>query len=190
MAQKWRVTARDTKRRPKRVPRPLDQESLSDLALRYAARYATTRAKLATYLARKLRERGWSGTAPPDPLALVERMAELRYVDDAAFATMKAATIGRRGYGLRRVSEALKQAGVEEADRDAPEREARAKQWDSARRFAQRKRIGPFATEQADRPQREKQIAAFLRAGHDFAAARLWVNALPGEMPEGEEDEE
>lgn len=190
MAQKWRVTADSSKKRPKRPPSPLDQDSLSDLALRYAARYATTRAKLSAYLARKLRERGWSGAVSPDPEALVRRMAELRYVDDAAFATMKAAAISRRGYGAPRVSEALRQAGVEEADRDAPERQARASRWDAARRFAQRKRIGPFAADYADRPQREKQVGAFLRAGHDLAMARIWVNALPGEMPEGGEEEE
>jgi hypothetical protein len=31
--------------------------------LGYAGRYATTRARLAAYLERKLRERGWSGPA-------------------------------------------------------------------------------------------------------------------------------
>jgi regulatory protein len=188
VAQKWRVTGSDSKRRPKRPPKPLDRDSLPEIALRYAGRYATTRAKLHAYLDRKLRERGWAGEDMPDVGALVTRMAELRYVDDAAFATMKAAAIGRRGYGARRVSEALKLAGVEEADREAPEQEARANRWEAARRLAQRKRIGPYALDPADRPQREKQIAAFLRAGHDLAMARLWVNASPGELPDGGEE--
>ena len=42
---------------------PLDQEGLERLALFYAGRYATTRAKLRTYLKRKVAERGWSGSA-------------------------------------------------------------------------------------------------------------------------------
>ena len=39
---------------------------MQDLALRYVGKYATTRAKLAAYLARKLRERGWDGQREPD----------------------------------------------------------------------------------------------------------------------------
>ena len=57
VAQSWRVKSRPAKR-----PRPpLDPEGLERLGLFYAGRYATTRAKLAAYLRRKLRERGWSG---------------------------------------------------------------------------------------------------------------------------------
>ena len=40
-----------------RKPRPpLDGEKLKELALAYVGRFATTRSKLATYLARKVRE--------------------------------------------------------------------------------------------------------------------------------------
>jgi regulatory protein len=34
---------------------------------------------------------------------------------------------------------------------------------------------------------REKQLAAFLRAGHDFALARRWVWSAPGEVPQEDE---
>ena len=43
---------------------------------------------------------------------------------------------------------------------------------DAALRLAQRRRIGPFATETADPRQREKWIAAMVRAGHGFALAK------------------
>jgi regulatory protein len=86
----------DSSRRQKPAPRParrepppLDQARLNDLALGYAARFATTRVKLARYLARKLKERGWAGSAPADIAALVDRLAGLGYVDDASFAAMK-----------------------------------------------------------------------------------------------------
>src|SRR3546814_12260715 len=40
--------------------------------------------------------------------------------------------------------------------------------------------IGPYASQAADRDMQQKQIAAFLRAGHDFELARRFVGAGPG----------
>jgi len=54
----------------------LDESRLNELALRYVGRFATTRAKLRTYLERKVRERGWSGDSEPDPAAIAERFAK------------------------------------------------------------------------------------------------------------------
>ena len=64
-----------TRERPA-LPRPLDAAALDQLALRYVERFATTRGKLADYLRRKVRERGWQG-APVDPASVAERMAAL-----------------------------------------------------------------------------------------------------------------
>ncbi len=93
-------------RRRKTRP-PLDGEALERLALLYAGRYATTRARLAGYLKRKLSERGWAGEKEAPVAALVERLAGLGYVDDRAFAASRAAALGRRGYGERGVRQAL-----------------------------------------------------------------------------------
>jgi regulatory protein len=162
---------------PRRPPPPLDAGALDRLALRYVERFATTRGRLADYLTRKIRERGWAGDAPADPAALAERMAALGYVDDRAFAEARAAAMRRRGLGARRVAMALHQAGVDAADAPDVSDDALA----AARTFARRKRIGAWATEPADRAQREKQIAAMLRAGHGFALSRRIVAAEPGE---------
>lgn len=173
--------------RHKRVAPPLDTEALERLALAYAGRYAVTRAKLRAYLARKLRERGWAeaGEAPVE--RLVGRFAELGYVDDRAFAAAKADALGRRGYGARRVDTALRVAGIVEADGAAAREAARDGAWAAARRFAERKRIGPFAERQAERPDQEKALAAMLRAGHPLGIARRFVRAAPGEIPHPDE---
>ena len=99
----------------RRPPRPLNAAMLDQLALRYVERFATTRGKLADYLRRRIRERGWEGDAA-EPAAVAERMASLGYVDDRGFAEMRAAALGRRGYGGRRVAEALRAAHVSEGD--------------------------------------------------------------------------
>jgi regulatory protein len=169
---------------PRKAPRPLDEAALRELALRYLSRFATSRAKLAAYLGRKIGERGWTGDRQPDVPALVERMADLGYIDDAAFGSQKAGALLRRGYGRRRVEQALQIAGIADADRGDARARADESRWQAAEALARRRRIGPFATTQADRPTREKQFAAFLRAGHDMTTARAWVNAAPGEVPE------
>ncbi|MFW5633982.1 MAG: RecX family transcriptional regulator, partial [Erythrobacter sp.] len=65
--------------------------SLRDLALSYAARFATTGAKLEAYLARKMRERGVAEDddgrmVELDVPALVARLVELGDVDGLAVA--------------------------------------------------------------------------------------------------------
>lgn len=169
--------------RPQRARPPLDRAGLERLALHYAGRYATTRAKLAAYLLRKLGERGWSEEAEPPVPALVERFAELGYVDDQAFAAARSAALQRRGYGARRVDIALKLAGIGEEDGEAARADAHEGAWRAALRFAERKRIGPFAPEPLDRPARQRALAAMLRAGHEIEMARRLLDARPGEIP-------
>ncbi len=150
------------------------------MALRYVERFATTRGRLTDYLRRKIRERGWEGEVV-DPATIAERFAERGYIDDRAYAEAKATAMARRGLGARRVAGALHQAGVggEDADAIAPDIAARA--VEAALTFARRRRIGPFADTAADRAQREKQIAAMLRAGHAATLARRIAAMGPGE---------
>ncbi|MFX8715885.1 hypothetical protein ABTM38_19645, partial [Acinetobacter baumannii] len=74
----------DRPRRERRPPVPLDPARLDELALDYVARFATSTGKLAAYLRRKLRERGWAeDIAPPDLSALIGRFVERGFIDDA-----------------------------------------------------------------------------------------------------------
>lgn len=181
MAQSWRDKRSGGKEKP---ARPIDAAGLKRLALRYVERYATTRAKLGDYLARKLRERGWAGEGGPDVGSLVERFAELGYVDDAAFAAQRAAGLSRRGYGPRRIDVALKVAGVDEADGAEAREIAVDSAWAAALAFAKKRRIGPFAAAVPERPQRDKNFAAMLRAGHSSDHARRILAANPGDVPD------
>jgi regulatory protein len=164
----------------RRAAPPLTQSALQELALRYVGKYATTRAKLRTYLARKIRERGWDESSEPDLEVLANRFAELGYIDDASYALAKSRALSARGYGKRRLAEKLHQAGVSEDDGRAAFNAADAEQVDAALRFARRRRIGPFAAAVADRPDREKWIAAMVRAGHGFGLARAIASLAPG----------
>lgn len=146
------------------------------MALAYIARFATSAARFERYLARKLRERGWDGEGDPPVAQLAERYVALGYIDDAAYARMKAGSLLRRGYGGRRVRQALGEAGIAEDLRDAalPD-ELAARQ--AALAYARRRRFGPFGGVVPERDRREKQLAALLRAGHGFDAARAVIDA-------------
>ena len=171
--------------RTRRAPKPLDLTALNGLALAYLGKYATTRHKLRTYLARKVMERGWEGEEAPPLDAIVERCAELGYVDDAGFAKSRGTALMRRGYGEQRVAAALRGAGID-AETAAPVREmAQENALDAALAFARRKRIGPFASESIDPDQRRRHLAQMLRAGHSPDIARRIAFAEPGATLDG-----
>jgi regulatory protein len=168
----------------RRTPAPIDQVRLDELALAYVSRFATTRAKLKTYLERKLRERGWAGDRDPPVDALVERLAQLGYVDDGAFALAKARSMGARGYGSGRVRKALSDAGISDEDSSEASELAATDAYASALRFARRRSLVPFSSRKPEPRDRQRAIEAMIRAGHGFGLARTIVDLEPGEIPD------
>lgn len=171
-------------RRERKPQRPLDAARLNEMALAYVARFATSAGKLSDYLRRKLRERGWVGEGEADLHAIVSRFVELGYVDDAGFARGKAQSLLRRGYGARRIEQALGAAGIAEPLREEA-RGSDAERRRAALVMARKRRFGPFGGGSGlDPALREKQVAAMLRAGHPLAYAREVVNASSPEALE------
>ena len=177
---------RKKKERPRREhaprePRPIDAAQLQELALGYAARYATTAAKLRRYLQRKLGERVWTPAEPADIEALVARLVALGYIDDRAWAASKQRDLTARGFGAGRVRSALSAAGVSRDDVAAvlaPEDDTPTDPYAPAIAFARRRRFGPFARETSTDPaRRNREMAAMARAGHDFGVARAVLSA-------------
>lgn len=176
----WQQKGVETRKPGRKRRPPLDGEALRELALAYVGRFATTRSKLAAYLRRKLRERGWAGEREPDVALLVESLAERKYVDDEAFALAKSRSLVERGYGSRRVRQALHAAGVDEEDGAEARSLAEEQSAQAALRFARRRRLGPFAEVAPDRERRDKALAAMVRAGHDFDLSRAIIDLAPG----------
>jgi regulatory protein len=172
----------------RRAPPPLTPVRLEELALSYVARFATSAAKVEHYLQRKLRERGWDSERPADPKAIVERFVELGYIDDEAWARAKGGSLLRRGYGARRIDRALSAAGIDEAVR-GDVRAGEGEQRRAALAFAARRHLGPWGASPVDRAARDKQIAAMVRAGHGFDAARAVIDAPSAAAVEAWADE-
>lgn len=170
-----------TRRKIRRAPKPLDRTRLNDLALSYVARFSTSAGKLRAYLQRKVRERGFDDDAGPGLDELIGRFVEKGYVDDEVYGRTKATGLLARGYGGRRIEQALRAADIEEDLRSqlAPEEsEKRA----AALALARRRRFGPFdrsgvQSGEDEHKTREKRLAAMVRAGHDFDHARHVLDA-------------
>jgi len=163
-------------------PHALNEDRMRALALHYVGKYATTRAKLAAYLNRKIRERGWDDKRPADIDGLVNNFSELGYINEAQFAEARSRTLVRRGYGKRRLEEDLRAAGIQDGDSNSARLNAESSEFMAAENFARRKRIGPFAQDVTSPEKRQKNLHAFLRAGHSFALARMFVNATPDDL--------
>ena len=167
-----------------RSRKPLGAARLDELALAYVARFATSRAKLTRYLARKVRESEWSdeGDAMAACEAIADRMERLHFLDDRQYAAMRAGAMTGRGLGVRRVKAQLFVDGIAPDDSGEAIADAEGKAVAAAVGFARRRRFGPFAVRTSDDPKdRERQIAAFARAGHSLALARRILAVPPGD---------
>ncbi len=170
----WHKNGAVPSSRSPRPPRLLDPSSLEALALFYVGRFATTRARLIDYLRRKLRERGWGGEGEPPVEAIADRCVELGYVDDAAFAVGRSASLLRRGYGGRRVAQALHGAGIDREliAANTPDDDAALA---AAEAYARRRKLGIFGQRALDRAERARQVATMVRAGHGYDVIRHFI---------------
>ncbi len=114
--------------------------------------------------------------------AAVDKMERLAFLDDRQYAAMRGSALTRRGLGPRRVEMQLRIDGIAQEDADEALATATAAANDAALRFARRRRLGPFAVSAPEDPaRRERQVAAFVRAGHAPALARRILALAPGD---------
>jgi regulatory protein len=159
-------------KRPDRKTKQLNAAKLREIGLTYVARYATSRLKLRRYLARKIGEAEWTDEKAPDVDHLVNDFTRLGYVDDRAFATSKLKSLAQRGYGEMRTRHTLRGDGIDEDTYGEAHSEMDMPAYEIALRYAQRRRLGPFARAAPDAEQYRKHIASMMRAGHSIEIVR------------------
>ncbi|WP_373044712.1 regulatory protein RecX [Vulgatibacter sp.] len=91
--------------RKKREPLGDRYEPALELSFAYIAARPRSEAEVRRRLAR-------AEAAPATIDRVIERLGELRYLDDAAFARARAGSLARRGFGPRAIAVKLSQAGV------------------------------------------------------------------------------
>jgi regulatory protein len=171
-----------------------------EAALAHLARFAATEAGLARVLARRVdrwarraeaeapeaRDRIAAAAAAAKSAAreVARALAGAGVVDDAAFAEARARRLSRAGRSRRAIAAHLAAKGVEaETARGALPEDAEA-ELDAALALCRRRRIGPFARDEADAPARLKALGALARAGFPQDVARRALEMDPAEAGE------
>ncbi len=173
--------------RQHKAPQPLDPQRLTDIAYAYAARYAVTEGRLTRYLTTKVREKGWSGADPAtEKIAeLAARLVEMGVVNDAAVAQSTVDLARRKGLAGQRVRAALATRQVRgdiaaAAIAQSADTDPEAAALRDARRYAERKRLGPWRKVSPTPERLKKELSALIRAGHGFSVSR---EVVAGDIP-------
>ena len=166
----------------KKTGKPLNASGLRDLALHYAGRFAVTERKLAEYLTRKIRERGWEDGGQPAAGLIIDiaaDMTRLGAVNDASVATMVVGQAARKGFGARRARQMLHIKGVGATDADTAMEVEGETPLALALKFAEKRHLGPFrlAGKPVDAKIMQREVGALVRAGHAIGLAAKIVRA-------------
>jgi regulatory protein len=166
-----------------RPPPKITPSYLENAALHYLERYSSSRANLRRVLMRKV-DRSlahWGGEkdeAAPLVEAVIAKLAGLGYLDDCAYAEIKARGLRRKGASARLIAATLAAKGVEAETTIAalagqdPDSELTA-----AFTLARRRRIGPFRPADKRAEFRAKDLSTLGRAGFSWEVARAVIEA-------------
>ena len=122
--------------------------------------------------------------------ALITRYRALGYLDDRGFALGRARAMRARGASTRRIIQTLKAKGIDaetaseimadgleantNTNTEAPSAETPSAETAAARIYAQRRRLGQYAspTSQAKPNWKDRHLASMMRAGFNYATAK------------------
>ena len=164
-------------------PKPVKLSYLKASALHYLSARAASREMLRGVLERRSKRRLQVKSLDPEIPAMIEtvldELVELGLLDDPRFAEARRQTLERKGFSKRRIELVLKQKGLDaETIRGALADEV--DETAQARRFAERRRLGPWRRSGGAEDRFKKDVGALMRAGFSFSVARS-VLADPGE---------
>ncbi|MEC7656226.1 MAG: RecX family transcriptional regulator [Pseudomonadota bacterium] len=180
---------REAKQR--RMPRKATSKRLERVALHYLKRFSSSSENLRRVLMRRVersaRAHGTDreeGAAAID--AIVTKFQEYGYLNDRAYAEMRAGSLFRRGSSLRVIRYQLSLKGITGDIVDAVIADLMEEEPDPDRRaavaYGRRRRIGPWRRDRRDEF-RDRDLAALGRQGFSYDIARWIVQAeTPDEL--------
>ncbi len=169
----------------KRQPRRISARSLEAAALAHLQRYSTSAANLRAVLLRRVWRAAQANDDDPAEGAilvdaLIERYLRSGLLNDADYATARAATLHRRGASSRGIRMRLAEKGVDrdQIDQVLEELEDETGGTDirGAFNFARRRRLGPWRKTNRE-PHRDRDMAALGRQGYSFEIVRRVIDA-------------
>ena len=175
-------SGRPPRKRKARVdhgPRPVTATYLRNAAMAYLKQRAASRAMLRQTLVRRARRRLRVKTLEPETTAaietLIEALAADKFVDDATFARGRRTTLQAKGLPRRRIALGLKLKGIEAETIEATLSDG-VDDIAQGRRYAERRRLGPWSRKNATPDQHRKDLAAMVRAGFSYTVAQKAFN--------------
>ncbi|HEV8389359.1 MAG TPA: RecX family transcriptional regulator [Dongiaceae bacterium] len=170
-----------------RPPRRLTPADMKGAALDYLDRFAATRARLRQVMLRKIRNSARAHGDDPAPLLAaledcIQWLEASGFLSDRAYAEAKARTLSARGTSRAHIIANLASKGVAaETAREAVDRlsvEYEEPELEAARRYARRRRLGPYRSADDARAEcRDKDLAAMARAGFAGRVARQIIDS-------------
>lgn len=173
----------DEKKSPKRRrgPRKATASYLENSAAHYLGRFATSTAHLRQLMMQKVqRSVMHHGTDADEGAkfveAIIEKFERLGFLNDQTYGEMRARSLYAKGTPVRGIRYKLQQKGLSEDVIDsalaalAEEVEVRDLDLSAALRLAQRRRLGPYLSDDREvrDARREKDMAVMARAGFSY----------------------
>ena len=178
---------KEPEKRKKKRPRKATAKSLENAALYYLQRFASSNENLRRVLMRRVRRSAQHhGTDPEEGTEfindIIARYQRSGLLDDAGYAEIRTASLGRRGNSARAIRNKLVEKGVNSDIIDETltnrQNEDADPELTAAVSLARRRRLGPFR-EDGIRPEfKEKDLAALARAGFNYDTAQKVIEAV------------
>ncbi|WNK00570.1 RecX family transcriptional regulator [Thalassospiraceae bacterium LMO-JJ14] len=165
----------------RRGPRKATASYLENSAAHYLGRFATSSTHLRQLMMQKVkRSVAHHGTDADEGAgfvdAIIAKFERLGFLNDQAYAEMRARSLHAKGTPVRGIRYKLQQKGLSEDNIDAglaalaAEVEVRDLDLSAALRLARRRRLGPYLSEDKDvrEARRDKDMAVLARAGFSY----------------------
>jgi regulatory protein len=168
--------------------KPVTAAYLERAATYYLARFSSSSENLRRVLARKARRRAGAEAEPGPEVAamiaeVVDKAVRSGLIDDASYAGSKLNALLRRGASTRSARATLAAKGLGPETVAAALAENEPDETAQARRYAQRRGLGPWRRN-PDPPRHERDIAALCRAGFSYRVAAEVLAAKPADEEE------
>lgn len=155
------------------MPKGLTEKRLMNITLFYLSQYETSELKLRNMLKRRIRRMKMRSEEIPEEAInwldnVVQKVKELGYLDDNRYAENQMRILVEECRSDQYILAKIKGAGVPESHIRELLGKLNESELERAKKFADKKQIGPFRPEEERGLNREKDMATFARAGFSY----------------------
>lgn len=170
----------------RKLPRKVSPAYLERAALLYLERFSSSGANLRRVLLAKVDRSVQAHDTDREEAvvwveALLVKLTELGYLDDARYAETRARSLNRKGRSASTIRMDLRARGVDDpsvgAALETLGEELEDPDWNAAIALARRRRLGPFRPSEQRTDMRTKDLMVLARAGFSFDLARRVIDA-------------